>query len=59
MTEKRRAREVAVDQRPLPVPDPYADCEYGPIRDEILKFIDEHTDQDELAGGAVGQHFEW
>lgn len=40
------------------VPEPF-NADYGPIRDEILTYIEENTDQKELAGGEAGQHFEW
>lgn len=41
-----------------PVPEPF-EADYGPIRDAILAHIDAHADQEELAGGEPGQHFEW
>ena len=40
------------------VPEPF-EAEYGPLRNEIFSHIDAQADQDELAGGEPGQHFEW
>jgi hypothetical protein len=43
---------------PLRYPEPF-NAEYGAIRPEVLDYIDQNTDQAELAGGSVGQRFEW
>lgn len=54
----RAPQAVRISGAPLPTPEPF-EAEYGPIRDEMLAYIDANTDQDELAKGMVGQRFEW
>lgn len=39
-------------------PEPHA-ATYPAITDELLQQIDNDTNQDELAGGMIGQAFEW
>jgi len=59
MNEPQRSPQaVVITAAPPPVPEPF-EAEYGPISDEMLAYIDAKADQEELAGGMPGQHFEW
>lgn len=40
------------------VPEAF-EAEYGSLRDGVFANIDANTDQEELAGGEPGQHFDW
>lgn len=42
----------------LNVPEPF-EADYGAITDHLLEQIDRDTNQQELAGGQVGQAFAW
>jgi hypothetical protein len=54
----RAPRAVVQTVGRLNVPEPYP-ADYGSLRDEVFAYIDAHTDQEELAKGEPGQHFEW
>lgn len=59
MNQPNRATQVVFATAGRPnVPEPF-EAEYGPLRDSIFAYIDAHADQEELAGGEPGQHFEW
>lgn len=59
MQQLQRAPQAVVTASGRPnVPQPF-EAEYGPIRDEIFAYIEANTNQEELASGEPGQHFEW
>lgn len=59
MHDPRRAPEAVLMTVGRPaVPEPF-EAEYGPLRDEVFAYIRDNADQQELADGEAGQHFEW
>lgn len=54
----RATREVSLAPSIPLGPEPFQ-ADYGPVREEVLTYIDRETDQSELAGGRPGQHFDW
>lgn len=58
MQEIRTPQIVALNVGALRAQQPF-ECDYGLVDDRLMSFIDEETDQEELAGGKVVERFDW